>query len=337
MKISLLKTILLICFLTGTFSSCPRIKIATLPGDVCFESYNSDNISVDGCPKDFYCPASPLPNINNIHLPAGAPLETAFIPFEENITVSCRALNLNESVDGEDCNTSQECSSKVCQSGICKGFSSGAACSSTRECATGLACSAKSSQCVPQLQVDSVCSNDLECENKAVCHDGKCIEYWSLAIGAPVKSSNPENVCETGFALNGFCIDYENQDSVPYNCTGNCTYYIPSMGTSLKFDGLCNCGANETARSYCQQGSTSNSWNNYKIFIEKLMNLECQSAKRFSCRDKVTDIDIRAQKLIYYEWKGYFQLSSNKEQFVLTGTSFVGGLLMVILISLFII
>ena len=99
---------------------------------------------------------------------------------------------------GRKCESDFECLSHDCQSGFCKGKSSGKSCASHEECDAGLACNPQSdfpynTFCQGFKNIDEPCMDDFECTANMVCwyrstddlykRTRRCMTYYGLANG----------------------------------------------------------------------------------------------------------------------------------------------------------
>ena len=88
------------------------------------------------------------------------------------------------SYPGEPCNTTTDCLSGTCTSGVCFGSNVGQVCKSHLNCNPGLRCS--NNICSSLLNIGaSGCSSDYDCVPKAGCNKnsttGVCIAYFTIA------------------------------------------------------------------------------------------------------------------------------------------------------------
>ncbi len=91
-----------------------------------------------------------------------------FDPGDGESDIDCGGPDCDDCVNGDDCNTFEDCVSAFCDAGVCSG------CVDDNDCQTDSFCDA-SSVCVPKLPNGSVCAGDNQCVND-VCMDGVCCD-----------------------------------------------------------------------------------------------------------------------------------------------------------------
>jgi hypothetical protein len=129
----------------------------------------SNNVTLTpSCRKDEFCDA-PLP-----------PWQTLSNQLKDK-SYTCNKIKNPRTVryPGEDCENDDYCIqsghfTSFCKNRKCTGLDEGLSCFETFECMKGLYCDKDSRTCAKQKLYGASCSNSSQCENKYLCHEGKC-------------------------------------------------------------------------------------------------------------------------------------------------------------------
>jgi hypothetical protein len=258
------------------------------------------NVTVALCDPDTYCPIGDYSSLqrswNN----------TTPTPL------ACVNISANNLVDGESCTDHIQCKSTSCDKGKCRGYDTGHSCTTSSECTTKAYCKTSSKTCENQVGNGEACDYDDACPNKSGCYNNICTTFFSLPPKTPIASQIlAELYCNTSFYYNGVCASIQNVGDIPYECnsTNPCTYNVLETNTIIPLPNLCVCGYNSQGKSYCQLGSTSNTYLRYRDFKLSQLDKGCQVGKRETCSNQISPSDIKTMNSLLLSWKGYFQLS----------------------------
>jgi hypothetical protein len=219
------------------------------------------------------------------------------------VNVTCEksapALALS-SYPGEPCNITADCAYGVCTSGVCFGSNSEEACTSHSQCNPGLRCS--SSKCSALLSEGATgCSTDSDCIPTCGCNKQSgvytCVPYFSLSSGSAISLCNNTGqgrysfLCSSGVCLNSFksvagvCSDAPvSANPNPYNCVQDSD--CQGFTSVFNYTGVCTCGINPYASSYCQPFIGDVPGLAYlqalKDFISQGYTMQCNTVRRFT-------------------------------------------------------
>ena len=121
---------------------------------------------------------------------------------------------------GRDCQSDEQCKSRFCSQGLCKGLSQGVNCHSDADCDSGLFCETQAvwpyqSKCTKYYQPDQPCSNDFQCANSHICwfktseeraaNTKRCLEIYSQDNNVKFgwHSESTERASQDDFRMNG--------------------------------------------------------------------------------------------------------------------------------------
>lgn len=166
----------------GNTGTCLEVTNNSLTG--------ANNWLFNKCASGYYCKdAQGYPDKIATYKCEAVPDNSDYIEFAK----FCRDQH-----PGEPCNFNEHCESKVCKNHVCVGAKLDEACSKNVDCGIGMYCSG--SRCTSLKTIGSSCNNDFECANDLGCIDGKCVEYFTQAVGTEV--DNPQlcnfNIARTG-------------------------------------------------------------------------------------------------------------------------------------------
>lgn len=193
---------------------------------------------------------------------------------------------------GEKCTANANCTSDICEKGICKGSAKGQPCITVLDCASGLYCS--NAICISQISIgDSGCANDFSCTNNAACQNSQCFEYFSIKSGSQIANCTSQGInllCSSGVCTslgNSFiCIDLvENIAPWPYTCTfGGVCKSKPETFTGISFTNECICGLGK-GNAHCNLFSgdkyAKSLMGLLKSWVSSSAIKKCNSALRF--------------------------------------------------------
>ena len=246
----------------------------------------------------------------------------------QNLT--CQVEETSLAYPGDECDTSAECNTGVCTSGVCVGLGAGIACSSDNLCAPGYYCDASTpSVCSPLLAADSICVEDWDCTNGYFCKIntstsvGKCTAYFTAASGDQVSSCITVGVdyeCETGYCVSEYD---ESTDTTTHTCTEvfeldddddeacennkDCLGYNSDESVSTYSE--CLCGLSEDGEGYCKLLPGDSSYEKYikyfKLWLKSGKESKCNTTRRFSvdCAEAHWGDDEDYLTLAYYEYR----------------------------------
>jgi hypothetical protein len=144
------------------------------------------------------------------------------------------------------------------------GIDEGLSCSETIECLKGLYCDKESRTCAKQKLYGASCLNSAECENKYLCHEGKCsLKPFSADFGTTIDSVFDKFYlvkCKLGMTDNqDRCTQLIQSDTpsegefVKCNLGDTCSYsFITDTRSTYGRD--CQCDYSSTGQGYCPKG-----------------------------------------------------------------------------------
>lgn len=170
------------------------------------------------------------------------------VPSDEDY-IDMAKFCLNQ-LPGEPCNFKEQCLSKNCKKHICVGVEEGLACSKHADCAVGLYCN--NSVCTLLKGLGESCTENFQCKNDAGCIDGKCVEYFTQAVGTEVKYAiqcnfNTARLENGKLICDSLVLDTKNSDCKDKDiCTYN--WFI----TNEVYTTDCKCDpSKKTQNTYC--------------------------------------------------------------------------------------
>ena len=232
--------------------------------------------------------------------PSSAPYCSSNLDTLSNITCSSTPQSASlSSYPGEPCNQTSDCLFGQCTSGVC--FNQGQTCKSSSDCNPGFRCS--NSLCVALLKKGQTgCTTDYDCVPTAGCLKNSttttCVAYFSLKSNTKISLCNKmyqggySFLCQTGTCLitnsktsAGICSEAPVSSNInPNLCKSNndCKGYT----SILNYTGVCTCGVNPYANSYCQPFLGDKEGISYlaalKAFVTAGYALQCNTLRRFS-------------------------------------------------------
>lgn len=220
------------------------------------------------------------------------------------VNVTCSAIPPKatlSSYPGEPCNINSDCLFGTCLSGVCFGANNGETCTSSSQCNPGSRC--QNNICTDLIPIGKIgCTTDYDCVPSAGCMKNSsatyCAPYFSVPSGDRVTScikasqGGYSNLCKTGVCLvtnsktsMGQCSDAPKSfKPQPQECLSNND--CQGFTNDFNYTGICTCGINPYATSYCQPFMGDligvNYLNAYKKFLLKNYVIQCNTMRRFS-------------------------------------------------------
>lgn len=229
--------------------SCAKYQCGTLTAGQCIgwtAATNTYNLQV--CAAGQFCPVALNTNSSSFCIPVMPPAgPTGVLP--------------GDTCDGK----TTVCSGKgdTCTSGVCVGQVAGAECDDQPDCGVGLVCAneptgATNSTCTSQIAIGGKCGGILtndNCVNGAVCVNNKCVQMFSLGVGAIVPDDYAALSCSTGFYKSfppsgqAVCLPAPSSPNVPQPQT--CSAGSMCISADGEWSVPCECGLNSQGTAYC--------------------------------------------------------------------------------------
>lgn len=232
--------------------SCAKYQCGTAgqfqPGQCIAWTAASDTYNLQVCPSGTFCPVALDTNSTSYCIEVMPPLDP------------------NGVLPGDTCDgVTTVCTGKgdTCTGGICVGQAVGAECDDQPDCGVGSVCANEvygqaNSTCISQIPIGSTCgapvTND-NCVNGAVCINNKCVEMFSLGVGAIVSDDYAAFACATGFYKSfppsgqAVCLPAPTSPNVPQPQA--CSPGSQCISSDGEWAVPCECGLNPQGLAFC--------------------------------------------------------------------------------------
>lgn len=200
---------------------------------------------------------------------AGCP-EGEYCPFGEEAYCTKKTIPKEE---GETCQRTSECKSKMCVEGKCSTLPDGAECLKHYQCGQFSSCS--DSVCKPLLKEGDSCESDYDCGFDLACGNGKCQKMFSLETG---EVSDNLYLCKSGYVNKIITSEGEkticmnkirNTPTCEENFEKSCNFTLTTEeGVEMKISEYCQ--PNWDFRQYCDHGTDFFLWNEFLELYQKI-------------------------------------------------------------------
>jgi hypothetical protein len=254
---------------TTTQTQCPKYTCDNNIKDSCASvksgyptKPNSVTLS-DICKKDEFCDVIPPPFKS-----------LAYQANDDSYKCKLTPAPYVRRFPGEDCTKNDDCvnsetSTGKCLNGKCNGLGEYHECAWHADCLKGLFCSAQKGHkvCTKQKAEGSSCSSPFECQNKFLCHEGKCsLKPFSLENDTQIEYVEEIDIMKCKFGLvddSLKCAQLNQQqpeqgEYVKCSLVDKCNYNLSTDGSIFIKD--CECGYNFTGQGYCPKGHNNSKY-----------------------------------------------------------------------------
>ena len=220
-------------------------------------------------------------------------------------SVKCNSFSVIDEIEssglpGEPCETTDDCKVNNCIDGYCyNGKKIDISCMSHGDCFVGLYCDSISRVCKGQKYQGESCMSEYECRNNMGCYASKCVEYYSLEVGADMNvneisgsyNTDPTQLCKFGYVDDKTkqCsyLKFESPDKMvdgllKCDLNSKCRYLNHKNAIVEEY---CQCGYNTEGQGYCPfSHDNEKKWLNYFYQIRVNRNNLCHTLNRFNCK-----------------------------------------------------
>mmetsp|Transcript_10574 Transcript_10574/g.20369 ORF Transcript_10574/g.20369 Transcript_10574/m.20369 type:complete len:463 (+) Transcript_10574:608-1996(+) len=267
---------ILLCLSVSVEAYCSEVVCDSNIGSVCYKP-EYDTIRINQCPTGQVCSANQMHSTLALLLNDGQKscVDQYYVP--------------DLKVDGESCQSNEECRSDKCVRGNCLGLSEGSSCSQVEDCEAGLACRADdfgNKFCMKASGPGESCEISDDCSNNSMCYVGRCGKFFSLSKGSYIGDSS-SLLCESGYAEAGFCTNApRNKQSADEECVSRSD--CPLEGSD-DF-GYCYCGLNTSGKAYCSAVEGDDEFKSFKEALLEVLKLNSNCHATISLSERCPEL-----------------------------------------------